>query len=394
MKHLFSFVICAFLTFVGMAQTNRFVHGSIVDFNGVPMPNAELYAIDANLTFKPDTNGYFAILVPSYVTEIEVSCVGCFPVKRKIDGSYLKIYMREDPNYEERQLIEQQKRKQAERRAAERLAEEKARAEAKRLAAERAAAMAQARRDAERIAEETAAAKARAEEETRIAAQKAREEEARRLAAAEAAAAKAKAEQEARMAAERKAKIRAIDEKYNKQYRNKGFVHSLELSYGYQFFKGDVVYENSGYREYSTLHPLSLTYTFSYRFSNWFSIGLGTGVLYNLVNLDAYAEAFDERYFNTEKFSAINIPVFANAKLYFSRGEIQPIISISGGFYTSARTVMFDCGGGCNFRLGKRGNLYILASYALTPGALFEETNWSYSNTYIPTLSFKVGFAF
>lgn len=201
-----------------------------------------------------------------------------------------------------------------------------------------------------------------------------------------------------RIAAERKAKIRAIDEKYNKQYRNKGIVHSFELSYGYQLYNGDVVYENSGYRNYSSLHPVGLTYTFSYRFCNWVSLGLGTGVLYNLVNLGAYADAFDKKYEYIEEFSAINIPMFANMKLYLSRGKVQPLISVSGGFYayTGSELLLIDCGLGCNFRLSKRANLYVLTSFVTTPTDRFEDVgyDWWYSRLDVLTPSFKVGFTF
>lgn len=334
MKKLFVSIFCAILPLLAIAQNMRVVNGIVFDENGGPKSNVMITAEGgANTVSKSD--GIFLIEVSPYAKFVKASCEGYIDASAEIDGSYIVFRMKVDKKY-----------------AGLKAKQEQARLEAERLAREQA--------EAERIA---AAKKAEAE----------------------------------RLAAEKKAKIRAIDEKYNKQYRNKGIVHSFELSYGYQLYNGDVVYENSGYRNYSSLHPVGLTYTFSYRFSNWFSLGLGTGVLYNLVNLGAYADAFDKKYVNIEKFSAINIPVFANAKVYMSRGRVQPLISLSGGVYAPNLELMCDCGLGCNFRLSKRANLYVLASFVITPGARFYEysnQNWSYNRILISTPSFKVGFTF
>ena len=320
---------------------------------------------------------------------------------------------------EEQARIEAEKKAEAERIAAQkaaeakRIAEEKAaaakakaeeeariaaekKAEAERLAAQKAA-------EAKRIAEEkAAAAKARAEEQARIEAEKKAEAEriaaqkaaeAKRIAEEKAAAAKAKAEEQAKKIAKRK----EIDKAYNAKYRNKGLVHSFELSYGYQSGKENVIYKNLGYREYGSLHPVEATYTIGYRFCNWVSVGVGAGVSYNVVNLCTYGDVFDPMYKGTDKFTPINIPVFLNTKVYMSRGKYQPILSVSGGVYAPNLELLADVGVGCNLRLSKRGNMYFLASIRTTPYGFFVENSSSdgyYFSDFVWTPSFKIGFTF
>ena len=275
-------------------------------------------------------------------------------------------------------------KKYAERKAA----EEKAAAEA---AAAKAKAEEQARIEAEKKAEaERIAAQKKAEAE-RLAAQKAAE--AKRIAEEKAAAAKARAEEKAKKIAQRK----EIDKAYNAKYRNKGLVHSFELSYGYQLGSGNVVYKNLGYREYGSLHPVEATYTIGYRFCNWVSLGLGAGVSYNLVNLCTYGDVFDTMYEGADKFTPINIPVFLNSKVYTSRGKCQPMLSVSGGVYAPNLELLADVGVGCNLRLSKRGNMYFLASIRTTPYGFFVEnssSNGYYFSDFVWTPSFKIGFTF
>lgn len=281
-------------------------------------------------------------------------------------------------------------------------AEGQARLAAENEAAAKAKAEEQARIEAEKKAEAEAAAKAKAAEQERLAAEaaaaaKAKAEELARLAAEKEAAAKAKAEEEVRIKAEKAARKKAVNDEYNSKYKNKGLVHSIELAYGYQLDKGDVVYKNLGYREYGTLHPVELTYTIGYRFCNWMSVGVGAGVSYNLVNLCDYGDVFDPMYRDTDKFTPINIPVFLNAKVYMSRGKCQPMLSVSGGIYAPNIDMLWDVGVGCNSRLSKRGNMYFLASLRTTPYGLFEELppyDSYYVSDWILTPSFKIGFTF
>lgn len=268
-------------------------------------------------------------------------------------------------------------------------------------AAAKAKAEEQARIEAEKKAEAEAATKAAEQErlaaEAAAAAAKAKAEELAHLAAEKEAAAKAKAEEEARIKAEKAARKKAVNDEYNSKYKNKGLVHSIELAYGYQLDKGDVVYKNLGYREYGTLHPVELTYTIGYRFCNWMSVGVGAGVSYNLVNLCDYGDVFDPMYRDADKFTPINIPVFLNAKVYMSRGKCQPMLSVSGGIYAPNIDMLWDVGVGCNSRLSKRGNMYFLASLRTTPYGLFEERppyDSYYVSDWILTPSFKIGFTF
>ena len=274
-----------------------------------------------------------------------------------------------------------------------RIAAEKA-AEAKRIAEEKAAAAKakaeeQARIEAEKKAEaERLAAQKKAEAE-RLAAQKAAE--AKRIAEEKAAAAKTRAEEKAKKIAQRK----EIDKAYNAKYRNKGLVHSFELSYGYQLGSGDVVYKNLGYRAYGSFHPVEATYTIGYRFCNWVSVGVGAGVSYNLVNLCTYGDVFDPMYKGADKFTPINIPVFLNTKVYMSRGKCQPMLSVSGGVYAPNLEVLADVGVGCNLRLSKQGNMYFLASLRTTPYGWFVERGApSYLADFVYTPSIKIGFTF
>ena len=243
---------------------------------------------------------------------------------------------------------------------------------------------------AERKAAQEAAAQARAEELARLAEEKR---------AAREAAAIAKAEKEA----ERKAAINA----YNAKYKNKGIVHALEFSYvlytGDPSVGYDVVYKNLGYRNYGSLHPVELKYTLGYRFNNWFSLGVGTGVQYQLGNLYAYGDEFDPLYRETEKYTPINIPVFLNARLYMSRGKYQPMLSLSGGVYAPLMLIpLFDAGAGLNVRLSKSGNMYFLVSVCSTPSGHFiegeSEDGYGTTNCYVHHWridpSFKLGFTF
>ena len=203
--------------------------------------------------------------------------------------------------------------------------------------------------------------------------------------------------------ATQKAAVKTDTDKLNaSKYKNKGLVHSLELSYGYQLGKENVIYKNLGYREYGNFHPIEATYTIGYRFSNWVSLGLGAGVSYNLVNLCTYGDVFDPKYEGADKFTPINIPVFLNSKVYMSRGKCQPMLSVSGGVYAPYLELLADFGVGCNLRLSKRGNMYFLASLRATPYAFFVEEEYgfdyyhssSYYSYFVWTPSFKIGFTF
>lgn len=336
MRQIILMFLCATLSLVCVAQTERTVNGVVFDEKGLPLAGAVIQPVGTDWKFNTEADGTFLILVPHYVKELSVGLPGFLSQTLEIDGSYLVFKLKVDKGYAQAKAkAEAEAKEEAERRAR---AEEAARLAAEKKAAEEAAAQARAEKAA-RIAAEKAAREA---EEARLAAERkaaqeaaaqARAEEAARLAeekrAAREAAAQAKAEKEA----ERKAAINA----YNAKYKNKGIVHALEFSY--VLYTGDpsegydVVYKNLGYRNYGSLHPVELKYTLGYRFNNWFSLGVGTGVQYQLGNLYAYGDEFAPLYRETEKYTPINIPVFLNARLYMSRGKYQPMLSLSGGVY-------------------------------------------------------------
>ena len=383
------FVLCAVLSHMAVAQSGRFVNGVVFDENDSPMAGVKVVAKGGAEQVVTGPDGQFKMTVSAYTKYLEAYAEGYLTQSAEIDGSYIVFRMKIDKKYAER--------KAAEEKAATEAAEAKAKAEEEaRIAAEKAA-------EAKRVAEEKAAAsKAKAEEQARIEAEKKAEAEriaaqkaaeAKRIAEEKAAAAKAMAEEKAKKIAKRK----EIDKAYNAKYRNKGLVHSIELSYGYQLDAGDVIYKNLGYREYGSFHPIEATYTIGYRFCNWVSLGLGAGVSYNLVNLCTYGDVFDPMYDGADRFTPINIPVFLNSKVYMSRGKCQPMLSVSGGVYAPNLEMLADVGVGCNLRLSKRGNMYFLASLRTTPyGSFIEETSTFgiYSLNFVWTPSFKIGFTF
>jgi hypothetical protein len=197
-------------------------------------------------------------------------------------------------------------------------------------------------------------------------------------------------------ASPQKAAVKSDTDKLNaSKYKNKGLVHSLELSYGYQFGKGDVVYANYGYREYGSFHPVSLTYACGYRFNNYVSVALGTGLMYNLVNLRLYHGDYFATY-NEEGFTAFNIPLFCNVKTYLTKSKCQPMLSFSGGDFLPHCELLVDAGLGCCFKVGRKGNIYLLTTISTTPRGEFVETDecFYYKKGFQWTPSIKLGFCF
>ena len=395
MKKYLLVLLYAISSLTALAQSGRFVNGVVFDENDSPMAGVKVVAKGGVEQVVTGPDGQFTMTVSAYTKYLEAYNEGYLMQSAEIDGSYIIFRMKIDKKYAASKAAE--KKAAAEAEAAKAKAEEEAR-----IAAEKAA-------EAEHIAEEkAAAAKAKAEEQARIEAEKKAEAErlaaekaaeAKHVAEEKAAAAKARAEEKAKKIAKRK----EIDKAYNAKYRNKGLVHSVELSYGYQLGSGNVIYKNLGFREYGSFHPIEATYTIGYRFCNWVSLGLGAGVSYNLVNLCTYGDVFDPMYEGADKFTPVNIPVFLNTKVYMSRGKCQPMLSVSGGVYAPNPEVLADVGIGCNLRLSKRGNMYFLASLRTTPYGFFVEkslgVNYYLSGSYyysdfVWTPSFKIGFTF
>lgn len=382
MKKYLLVLLCAISSLTALAQSGRFVNGVVFDENDSPMAGVKVVAKGGAEQFVTGSDGQFNMTVSVYTKYLEAYAEGYLTQSAEIDGSYIVFRMKIDKKYAEQKVAAEKAAKEAA--IAKAKAEEQARIEAEKKAAADAVAKAKAEEQARVAAEKEAAAKAKAEEQARIEAEK--KAEAERM-AAQKAAAKAK----------RIAQRNEIDKAYNAKYRNRGLVHSFELSYGYQSGKEDVIYKNLGYREYGNFHPIEATYTIGYRFCNWVSLGLGAGVAYNLVNLCTYGDLFDPMYQGADKFTPINIPIFLNTTVYMSRGKCQPMFSVSGGIYAPNLEVLADVGIGCNLRLSKNGNMYFLASIRTTPYGFFVENSLSdsyYFSDFVWTPSFKIGFTF
>lgn len=406
MKKYLLVLLCAISSLTALAQSGRFVNGVIFDENDSPMAGVKVVAKGSAEQVVTGPDGQFTMTVSAYTKFLEAYAEGYLTQSAEVDGSYIVFRMKIDKKYVEQKAAAEKAATEAA--IAKAKAEEQARIEAEKKAAADAVAKAKAEEQARIAAEKEAAAKAKAEEQARIEAEKKAEAEriaaqkaaeAKHIAEEKAAAAKAKAEEKAKKIAKRK----EVDKAYNAKYRNKGLVHSFELSYGYQVGSGYVIYKNLGFREYSSFHPIEATYTIGYRFCNWVSLGLGAGVSYNLVNLCTYGDVFDPMYDGADRFTPINIPVFLNSKVYMSRGKYQPMLSVSGGVYAPNLELLADVGVGCNLRLSKRGNMYFLASLRTTPYGFFVEKsigfNYDLSSSYyysdfVWTPSFKIGFTF
>ena len=408
MRRLVLVVFCAVVAIICSAQNDRIVKGAVFATDGTPLSAVVLKVVGTEQTFTSKDDGTFQVQVPYYVKMIEASAEGYLTEQVEVDGSYMIFKLKVDKKYlenkakaeEAARVAESEKAKAEE--AAKAKAEEEARKVAEAKAKAEAAAKSAAEKEAIAKAKAEEAAKAKAEEEARkVAEAKAKAEEAARISAFEKAKkdsiAKVKVAEQARLDILKKAKTDSLakakaekresrisaTEKYNQKYRNKGLVHNLELNYSYPLVGvNTVVYQNYGIRNFSTLHPVELNYSIGYRFCNWVSVSLGAGVTYDLVDLrnygDSFAHAYETRSHRDNiqpilNYSNMSIPVFMNARFYLTKGSIQPITSISGGIYLPIPTLplnnmlFFDAGVGCNFRVNKRSNIYVIGSIATVP---------------------------
>lgn len=321
MKRLIWVIICAVAAIVCSAQNNRVVVGAVFTSDGTPLKDAVLSPVGTDLKFHTNPDGTFQIQIPHQVREVEASLEGYFPRRVEVDGSYMVFKLAVDKMYFERK--------------------------------------AKAKEQARQVAEKEAVAKVKAEEQAR-----------------KAAAAKVKADSLAKVAALKKEARLVVIKKYNDEYRNKGLIHNFELNYSIPLNQHNrIAYENFGVRDYSVLHPMEFTYSLGYRFSNWMSLSLGAGLTYDLINLRNYGDVFSSEYYQEEvlNYSNMSIPVFVNAKCYMTMGKFQPMLSVSGGLYFSlpktfaCDMLLLDAGVGCNLRLNRNLNLYVVASIASVP---------------------------
>lgn len=332
MRKVILYVILTSISFICAAQNTRVVKGFVYGDSIGPISGATVYAVEADVYTKTDSNGNFVIIIPDSVTELQVEARAYHTLTLQVNDQYMVFKMTLDETY-----------------------------------ASRAYQYAVAELD---VAKNTMNHN----------------------------------EIKAKERAERIARRRQLDSLYNLKYKNSGLVHSFEVSYGYQLANGKVAYKNLGFREYGSLDPVEFKYTLSYRFNNFLSVGIGTGIQYQLVNLCDYPDVFDPKYIGLEDFTPINIPVFLNVRTYMTRGKIQPMFSLSGGVYCPNLEGMLDAGLGINFRVSRMSNIYLLFSMRTTPfgdfrqytpGVIGGERDFSAYYTGIAwTPSMKIGYTF
>ena len=353
------------MTLAGAAQNTRIIKGKVIDSDGQSIAGATMRVLGSNEEIKTAEDGSFTLNVSPYAKELEASAFGYAPVVQELDGSFMIFKLKVDKKASQKAEAKRAARLKAEQDAVEAAAaQERAKAEAQARAIKAAEEAARAQAEAEARAKAEAEAKAAAEaEKARIAAEKAE------LAAAKAA-----------ETAKKKAEQKAHQEELNKIWKNKGLTHAIEVSYGFQAGQsGRVLYHNSGYMDYSNLNPVDVSYLIGYRVDHMFSANIGIGLIYNCSNLSSndvfysmtstsafyHKDFIDPQVYESPK--QIDIPIYLNVKGFLGGEKIQPMVSASIGAYAMSGTLMYEVGAGCNFRVSKAGNVYVLASLKSTP---------------------------
>lgn len=162
---------------------------------------------------------------------------------------------------------------------------------------------------------------------------------------------------------------------YDMKYNNRGVINSLEFKYSFSHTPGQIVYKNLGVQNYKSLYPLEFNYLLGFRFSNWFSLSLGSGVTYETVDLRNSGDEFATYYYENQideivNYSNLLIPAFVNSKIYLSRGKYQPMLSVSAGLYLAPKVkcmALFDFGAGLNYRINSLLNCYMIVGAGTTP---------------------------
>ncbi len=333
------------------AQGTRQINGCVMDADGLPLSGATVTLKNSGKSVQTGADGRFLLDVAVYEKYLVATKEGYFSQELENDGSFLIFKLKYNKKYQE----------------------EKARREVEKRKAEE-----QARIDSVNRARAEAAAKIRAE-----AAKKAAEEQARKEDEA-----KAKAEAAAKARAEKKARIQKLDDEYSQKYKNRGLINSIELSYNYQIASGELIFLNAGYFEYGNLNPIELDYQIGYRFNRFFSLSGGIGVM---ALCGAFSIASYDSLQNGETLFTMDYPLYVNTKLYFARGKVQPMISLSGGAYILTKSFMMEAGLGCSVRLARIFNMNILASLRTTPWPSYQkDSNINYPAVFSPGI--KIGF--
>lgn len=297
------------------AQTNnRIVKGRVQNEHGQVIEGVQIKA-DTGEQFTPKEDGNFEVRVPFQCRKLTFSAPFYIETSMEIDGSFLFVRLKYD-----------------------KAAEEKA------------------RKDAE--------AKAKAEEDARAKAEK------ERLAAEEklrkAAEAKAQAEQQAREKEQQKKETLEKEKDYNGRFSNKGLEHTLSLSYAYSFSTTQLTYRYSGIRTYGPLHPVELDYTLSYKINRLFSVGAGTGILFNLRSFTIRGdELVGESAALKER--RLDIPMFLSLKFRPTRSAIRPYFEAQAGYYILSSCFTAGATIGVEYRLTKRSAIQCGALFKLIP---------------------------
>lgn len=357
MKKILFLVFCAIVPLGVLAQNTRLVRGVVLDEDGNPKAGVNVVEVGGTATTVTGQNGVFSMMVSPYSQSLETTADGYHPCRVDIDASYMVFRL---------QLQSGQKAK-TKRQQEPGSTDTNVKADPREVTTQKLLSEQEKQLEQERLREE----EIRREEERQhqafldslmIRQQQMIEELARK-----------KEEEERKAEFAKKQAREELDKKYNKKYRNKGLIHTFELTYAHQLASGDLVYKNLGYKTYGSLEPVGLNYLIGYRVSNWVSFNLGVGLTYDLNNLCLEDDVFDERYPEPQTYTPFNVPVFVDMNIYMSRGKVQPFLSVSGGVSVPRWQGLLDFGLGVNFRLNKRQNLYLQASIARTPYISFEE---------------------
>lgn len=174
---------------------------------------------------------------------------------------------------------------------------------------------------------------------------------------------------------------RQREDAYNRQYRNRGLIHSVELSYAHQHASYGYVanYLDGAKEEFDNYDPIALSYICSYRFNRFVQAGLGVGFLIHSHWPDK--DLVDPGNWWVANF---DMPIFANIKSTFTKTRFQPMSSFSIGCFPVKKEFLMEIGVGCNFRIDRSKSVYLLLTYGDTPA--FFHADWE-------SVGFRIGFS-
>lgn len=173
---------------------------------------------------------------------------------------------------------------------------------------------------------------------------------------------------------------RQREDAYNRQYRNRGIIHSVELSYAHQHDSyGEIVqYADGDMEGFDNYDPFALSYVCSYRFNRFVQAGIGIGFL-------VHSHWPDKDILAHEWVANFDMPIFANVKSTFAKTRFQPMASFSIGCFPVKKEFLMEVGAGCNFRIDRTKSVYFLFTYGDTP-AFCGTADWA-------SVGFRIGFS-